>query len=183
MIAFDLRPIVNNFYSGIFNSDSRPNWEAYALLVIPAVLAQAAVFSPVTESKISTISTALAILFGFTFSSLLTTAKYSSKDDRLEQQVVQETRVGTSYALLVNLVSLFLVVGSSVFISNYSNLSYIVSTSLSALIYYSLFHYLLVMVYLMRYLYLLAIGGAFEEEINDQNDVDSEERKRAPQTR
>lgn len=163
MKAFDLTPIISNFYRGILNTDSRPNWEAYVLVGFPFIVALVGVYSPITDSILSTMITALAILFGFTFSSLLTTAQYSGRGDRLEKQVVQETRIGTSYALLVNLLSLISVVLSSIFIVDLNQIATIPLAIISVTVYYLLFHYLLVMIYLMRYLYLLAVGGAFEE--------------------
>ncbi|MFD1526208.1 MULTISPECIES: hypothetical protein [Halobacteriales] len=163
MKAFDLSPIVRNFYRDIFENDDRPDYEAYALLAIPGLFSLIAFTRPVDSDFIGMMSTALAILFGFTFSTLMTTAKYSTKDDRIEEMVVQQTRVGTSYALLVNLISLISIVLVSVLVEDYSQLSYPVATGISIVVYALMFHYLLVMVYLMRYLYLLAIGGAFEQ--------------------
>lgn len=162
MRAFDISPIIVNFYRDIFDDD-RSNMEAYIVLVVPAVLALVAFRRPIHEGFISMMTTALAILFGFTFSSLLTTAKYSAKDDPIEEQVVRETRVGTSYALLANLVTLIAVIGVSIMVVDYATLSSPVATGVSWVVYFLLFHYLVVMVYLMRYLYLLVIGGAFEE--------------------
>jgi hypothetical protein len=163
MKAFDLTPIISNFYGGILETDSRPDWEAYVLIGFPFIVALVGLYSPITDSILSTMITALAILFGFTFSSLLTTAQYSGRGDRLEKQIVQETRIGTSYALLVNLASLISVVLSSIFIADFSQIASLPLTIISVAVYYLLFHYLLVMIYLMRYLYLLAVGGAFEE--------------------
>lgn len=163
MKAFDITPIIDNFYLDIYESAHRSNWEAYTLLSIPVLLAQVAVIRPIDSEFMSMMSTALAILFGFTFSSLLTTAKYSAKDDRIEAKVVQQTRLATSYALLMNLISLIAVVLVSIAVADYTRLSYPVATVVSAGVYCLLFHYLLVMMYLMRYLYLLAIGGALEQ--------------------
>jgi len=178
MKAFDLTPIISNFYGGILNTDSRPNWEAYVLIGFPLILALVGFYSPITESTISTMITALAILFGFTFSSLLTTAQYSGRGDRLEKQIVQETRIGTSYALLVNLLSLISVVLSSIFIADFGQIAFLPLAIVSVVVYYLLFHYLLVMIYLMRYLYLLAVGGAFEEpreESRNQGPIKTED--------
>jgi len=169
MKSFDVGVIAQSFYQGILSDDDRPSSEAYVLIILPAVFALISVVRPVDESFISTMSTTLAILFGFTFSSLLTTAKYSAKEDRLEKIVVNQARVGTSYALLVNLISLIAIVVTSILVIDYSQLSGIVSVTVSAVIYYLLFHYLLVMVYLMRYLYLLAIGGAFAETTSSED--------------
>jgi len=163
MKAFDITPIVDNFYRDIFESDRRSNAEAYVLLAVPAVLALVAVVRPIDSDFMSMMATALAILFGFTFSSLLTTAKYSSKEDRVEELVVNQTRLGTSYALLVNLMALIAVVMVSIGVTDYEALSPPAAAAVSVPVYYLLFHYLLVMVYLMRYLYLLAIGGALEQ--------------------
>jgi len=163
MKAFDISPIIANFYRDILESERRSNWEAYTLVLVPIVLAFVGVVRPIDDAFIMMMATALAILFGFTFSSLLTTAKYSEKDDPLEEQVVRETRVGTSYALLANLVSLIAVIGVSIAVIDYDTLSATSAAGVSWVVYFLLFHYLLVMVYLMRYLYLLVIGGAFEE--------------------
>lgn len=163
MKAFDISPIVDNFYRDIFENDRRSNAEAYVLLLVPGFLAMVAVVRPMDSEFISMMTTALAILFGFTFSSLLTTAKYSAKEDRIEERVVKQTRLGTSYALLMNLVALIAVVSVSIAVTEYGALSYPTATAVSAGVYYLLFHYLLVMVYLMRYLYLLVIGGALEQ--------------------
>lgn len=163
MNAFDVTPIIKNFYRDILESDRRSNWEAYALLVVPGTCALIAVVRPIDSEFISMMATALAILFGFTFSSLLTTAKYSAKDDLIEKEVVNQTRLGTSYALLMNLVSLIAVVVVSIAVMDYATLSFPVATAASVVVYFLLFHYLLIMVYMMRYLYLLVIGGALEE--------------------
>ncbi len=179
MRAFDVRSIVNNFYRDILNDEKRSDWEAYALVVIPAILAQVAVVRHVDRAFVSTMSTTLAILFGFTFSSLLTTARYSPKNDRVEELVVKQTRLGTAYALLVNLLTLFTVVAISIGVTEYNSLGYTAATMLSALTYFALFHYLIVMLYLMRYLYLLTVGGAFEEpsaaSASDTETADSEQ--------
>lgn len=164
MKAFDLSSIARNFYRDILDDDTRPNSEAYALLLIPSVVSTIAVFRPIDAEFLSMMSTALSILFGFTFSSLLSTARYSAKNDPVEQLVVKQTRLGTSYALLVNLLSLISIIVVSIVVVDYAQLSYTVATGLSFGVYWLLFHYLTVMVYLMRYLYLLAIGGAFESE-------------------
>jgi len=177
MRAFDLSPIILNFYRGILDDDERPNWEAYVLLLIPGAASLVGLYRHIDPEFISTMSTSLAILFGFTFSSLLTTAKYSAKGDRIEEIVVQQTRIGTSYALLVNLVSLISVVLVSVFVADYSQLSYSTATAVSIGVYYLMFHYLLVMIYMMRYLYLLTIGGAFEESPS-REPVEEDERNR-----
>lgn len=161
--AFDVTPIVGNFYLDIFESEERSDWEAYVLIGFPAVLSLVAIVRPIDDGFITMMATALAILFGFTFSSLLTTAKYSAKEDRIEEQVVKETRLGTSYALFVNLISLIAVVSVSIAVVDYTALSSPVAVGVSWVVYFLLFHYLVVMVYLMRYLYLLVIGGAFEE--------------------
>lgn len=163
MKAFDVTPIITNFYRDILESDRRSNSEAYTLWIVPGVLALVALIRPIDGEFMSMMATSLAILFGFTFSSLLTTAKYSAKKDRIEEKVVKQTRLGTSYALLMNLVSLIAVVLVSVAVTDYTALSYPVAATVSAGVYCLLFHYLLVMVYLMRYLYLLAIGGALEQ--------------------
>lgn len=163
MKAFDITPIVENFYRDILDSDRRSDNEAYTLLAVPAVLALVGVVRPIDSGFMSMMATALAILFGFTFSSLLTTAKYSAKDDRIEERVVKQTRLGTSYALLMNLVALIMVVGVSIGVTDYGALSQHSAVVLSVGVYFLLFHYLLVMVYLMRYLYLLAVGGALEQ--------------------
>ncbi|MFC4407965.1 hypothetical protein [Haloarchaeobius iranensis] len=175
MRAFDLRSIVNNFYGDILSDKSVSNWEAYSLLVIPFLLAQVAVVRPIDEGFVGTMSTALAILFGFTFSSLLTTAKYTPKDDRNEERVVKKAQLGTSYALLVNLVSLITIVMTSIAVIDYSQLSTLAATATSAVVYFFLFHYLATMLYLMRYLYLLAIGGAFREEESEPQHQEEEE--------
>lgn len=163
MKAFDVTPIITNFYRDILESDRRSNSEAYVLWVVPGGLALVALIRPIDSEFMSMMATALAILFGFTFSSLLTTAKYSAKEDRIEEKVVTHTRLGTSYALLMNLVSLIAVVLVSVAVTDYGLLSYPIAAAVSAGVYCLLFHYLLVMVYLMRYLYLLAVGGALEQ--------------------
>ena len=176
MKSLDIRPIVNNFYRDILDDEDRSNWEAYILLVLPLILAQAAIFRHIDAAFMSTMSTSLAILFGFTFNSLMITARYSSKDDRLEELVVRETRLSTAYALLVNLIALLLVVSTSIVIVDYSEVSYMSATVISAGVYFVLFHYLFVMVHLLRYVYLLAIGGAFEEgEDESSNEAQSEE--------
>lgn len=174
MRSFDITPIIKNFYRDIFENDRRSNWEAYNLLLVPAALSFVAVIRPIHSEFISMMATALAILFGFTFSSLLTTAKYSAKEDRIEERVVKETRLGTSYALLMNLMALIAVVLVSIGVTDYTGLSYPVATIVSGVVYFLLFHYLLIMVYLMRYLYLLVIGGALEEE---QESTDYEEER------
>jgi cytochrome c biogenesis factor len=176
MKAFDITPIVRNFYQDIFKSDRRSNAEAYALILIPAAFALVGVLRPIDAAFMSMMSTALAILFGFTFSSLLTTAKYSAKEDRIEEMVVKQTRLGTSYALLMNLVALIAVVSVSIGVEDYGTLSPMAATAVSAAVYFLLFHYLLVMVYLMRYLYLLVIGGALEQTQN-QSMSDGEEQE------
>jgi hypothetical protein len=63
----------------------------------------------------------------------------------------------------MNLAALISVVVVSIAVTNFATLSLPVAIGISAAVYALLFHYLLVMVYLMRYLYLLVIGGAFEE--------------------
>ena len=163
MKGFDLRSIVNNFYRDIFEDETRPNSEAYLLLALPVLFGQIGIFRHVNASFVETMVTSLALLFGFTFSSLLVTAKYTPREDRIEEKVVRETRATTSYALLISLVSLIAVVSISILVVDYNTLSYPVATGLSAGLYYLLFHYLLVMIYLMRYIYLLSIGGAFEQ--------------------
>jgi len=174
MKAFDIRPIINNFYGDIYDDPARSDWEAYALLIAPAVFAQISIIRPIDSGFISTASTTLAILFGFTFSSLLTTAKYTAKEDKTEQMVVRQTRLGTSYALLMNLATLVAVIGASILVKDFGELSYTAATMTSATVYVLLFHYLIVMVYLMRYFYLLAIGGAFEEEEQAKSDGESQ---------
>lgn len=163
MKAFDVSPIVSNFYRDILDDNRRSDTEAYALIVLPAVMASVAYVRPLNSEFMSTMAMALAILFGFTFNSLLTTAKYTANDDQIEAEVVRQTRLGTSYGLLMNLVALITVVVVSIGVTDYGTLSFPVATALSAFVYLLLFHYLLVMIYLMRYLYLLALGGAFEE--------------------
>lgn len=162
MKAFDLTPILSNFYNDIFESDERSDWEAYSLILIPGLLAAVGFYRQLDGEFVSTMSTSLAILFGFTFSSLLTTAKYSSEEGNIERRVVEQARIGTSYALLINLISLFAIVAVSILVVDYSQLSQNIAVLMSLCVYFLLFHYLTVMVYLMRYLYLLAIGGAFE---------------------
>jgi putative effector of murein hydrolase LrgA (UPF0299 family) len=174
MKAFDITPIVNDFYDSIFEDERRSNWEGYSLLFIPAGVALLGFVRQIDGSFISTMSTTLAILFGFTFTSLLTTARYVPTGNQVEKEVVDEARIGTSYALLVNLFSLILIVFISILVVNYQNLSYGFGVIISTAVYYSLFHYLTVMVYLMRYLYLLATGGAFEQPKNEE-DPDSQE--------
>lgn len=71
----------------------------------------------------------------------------------------------TSYVLLMNLVSLIAVVVVSIAVTDYATLSFPAATAASVAVYFLLFHYLLVMVYMMQYLYLLVIGGALEETI------------------
>lgn len=163
MKAFDVSPIIDNFYRDILENDRRANWEAYALLVFPAMLSLVAFLRPIDSEFVSMMATALAILFGFTFSSLLTTAKYSAKGDRIEEKVVKQARLGTSYALLVNLVALISIVAVSIAVVDYATLPSLAAIATSVVVYFLLFHYLLVMIYLMRYLYVLAIGGALEQ--------------------
>ena len=163
MKAFDVSPIIDNFYRDILENERRPNWEAYALLVFPAILSLVAFFRPIDREFVSMMSTALAILFGFTFSSLLTTAKYSPKGDLIEEKVVKQARLGTSYALLVNLIALVSIITVSIAVVNYATLPPLAAITVSMVVYFLLFHYLLVMFYLMRYLYVLAIGGALEQ--------------------
>lgn len=174
MKAFDVTPIVKNFYRDILENDRRANTEAYLLLLLPAALALVGVIRPIDHAFISMMATALAILFGFTFSSLLTTAKYSAREDRIEKKVVVQTRLGTSYALLVNLVALISLIAVSIAITNYATLSRPVEVGISIGVYGLLFHYLLVMVYLMRYLYLLVIGGALEQPQPERQVEESE---------
>jgi len=177
MKAFDITPIIDNFYLDIFDNDRRSNWEGYILWIAPAILAQVAVIRPIDSEFVSMMVTALAILFGFTFSSLLTTAKYSAKEDRIEERVVKQTRLGTSYALLMNLLTLIAVVVVSIGVTDYNSISQPVGIAVSAAVYCLLFHYLLVMVYLMRYLYLLAIGGALEQTEGSERAQDEQEDK------
>lgn len=174
MKAFDVSLIVDNFYRDILESDRRSNWEAYTLLVIPAMLSLVAFFRPIDSEFVSMMATALAILFGFTFSSLLTTAKYSPKQDRIEEKVVKQARLRTSYALLVNLLSLISIVAVSIAVVDYATLSPLAAVTTSVVVYFLLFHYLLVMFYLMRYLYVLAIGGALEESDRYERERDDE---------
>jgi hypothetical protein len=175
MKAFDLRSIVNNFYRDIYEDKKRPNREAYFILVFPAVLSQISIVRPIDADFISAMSTALAVLFGFTFTSLLTTAKYSPKGDKIEEKVVRQARIGTSYALLINLISLFSVVFTSIAVVEYSTLPYLLATTMSAFVYYFLFHYLTVMMYMMRYLYLLTTGGALEKSTESESTKQNEE--------
>jgi hypothetical protein len=119
-------------------------------------------------------STALAVLFGFTFNSLMITARYSTKNDRLEEMVVRQARLGTSYALFVNLTALLLVISASIAIVDYSEVSYQAITAASAGVYYILFHYLFVVFHLLRYMYLLAVGGAFEDADEQSGDQTGE---------
>lgn len=163
MKAFDLGSIVNNFYREILDDKDKSDWEAYILVLAPAVLAQIAIFRHIDANFISTTSTALAILFGFTFSSLLATAEYTPDNDPNEEQVVKETRLATSYALLVNFITLVAVIFVSIVVVDYATLGYTEGTALSAGVYYMLFHYLIIMGYLLRYIYLLTQGGAFED--------------------
>lgn len=163
MKAFDLGSIVNNFYREILEDKDKSNWEAYILVLAPAVLAQVAMFRHIDANFIGTTSTALAILFGFTFSSLLATAEYTPNNDPNEEQVVKETRLATSYALLINFTTLVSVILVSIVVVDYASMGYTEGTALSAGVYYMLFHYLIVMGYLLRYIYLLTQGGAFEE--------------------
>lgn len=179
MKAFDVTPIVSNFYRDILGSERRSNWEAYLFLLVPVLLASVAVIRPLDSEFVTMMATALAILFGFTFSSLLTTAKYSPKEDRIEERVVKQARLGTSYALLMNLVALIAIVVVSIAVVDYGTLSQSSAVVLSFIVYGLLFHYLLVMVYLMRYLYVLVIGGALEggEASTEAKGEESEERK------
>ena len=64
----------------------------------------------------------------------------------------------------MNLAALIVAVTVSTAVTDYAVLSYPVVTAFSSIMYFVLFHYLLVMVYLMRYLYLLMSGGALEEK-------------------
>lgn len=176
MKAFDITPIIANFYCDIFDSEKRSNWEGYILLSLPALLALVAIVRPIDDEFMTMMATSLAILFGFTFSSLLTTAKYSAKEDRIEEEVVKQTRLGTSYALFINLLALISIVFASIAITDYSTMSQPLGAIISAPIYFLLFHYLLVMIYLMRYLYLLAIGGALEEtSVGNQKSMEGRE--------
>lgn len=163
MKAFDISLIVKNFYRDIFESERRSNAEAYVLVVVPAALASVASVRPIDSEFISMMATSLAILFGFTFNSLLTTAKYSANDDVVEKEIVNQTRLGTSYALLMNLVALIAVVVVSIIVTDYEAFSGLRATITSGVVYFLMFHYLLVMMYLMRYLYLLVMGGALEQ--------------------
>ena len=181
MKAFDLSPIVWNFYHDILEDDDRPDSEAYALLIIPTAISTIAFFRHIDAEFLSMMATALAILFGFTFSSLLSTARYSAKDDRVEELVVKQTRLGTSYALLVNLLSLISIIFVSIIVVDYAQLSYAIATVISAGVYWLLFHYLTTMVYLMRYLYLLAIGGAFATE-NESTPNEEDTEQEPPET-
>lgn len=182
MKSFDLRSIVNNFYGDILEDERVSDWEAYSLVLLPVVLSQIAIFRPVDHAFMGTMSTALAILFGFTFSSLLTTAKYSPKGDRTEELVVKKAQLGTSYALLVNLVSLITIICTSILVVEYNTLGQISATATSATVYFFLFHYLAVMLYLMRYLYLLAIGGAFQMD-TEQKEEEGEEQQEVEEIR
>ena len=178
MKSIDIRPIVNNFYNDIFEDETRSNWEAYILLFIPSIFSLISIIRPIDSQFISTMSTALAILFGFTFTSLMSTARYSAKDDPLEEEVVRETRISTAYALLVNLCALIAIVGVTIAVVDFSGLGPVEATAISASVYFLLFHYLIVMLHLMRYLYLLSIGGAFESaeqtENNQENGVNDD---------
>jgi len=174
MKSLNVAPIVNNFYRDILNDPKRSDWEAYILVLVPAIVAQISVVRHIDAQFVSTMSTTLAILFGFTFTSLMSTAKYTAKDDPLEEKIVRETRIVTAYALLVNLVALIGIVVFSVIVVDFSTQSYIAATSMSAALYFVMFHYLLVMVHLMRYLYLLSIGGAFEERDQGANESNTE---------
>ena len=167
--SLNLAPIVNNFYRDILEDETRSDWEAYILLVLPGLLSMVSLFRPIDEQFVSTMSTALAVLFGFTFTSLMSTARYSAKDDPVEERVVKETRLTTAYAVLVNLIALIVIVGVTVAVVDYTRLNSIYATALSAGVYFVLFHYLLVMLHLMKYLYLLTIGGAFEEGRSERN--------------
>ncbi|WP_153952303.1 hypothetical protein [Halosegnis longus] len=182
MKSLNVAPIVNNFYSQIYDDRQKSNWEGYILLLVPALIAQIAIFRPIDAEFMSTMSTTLAILFGFTFTSLMSTARYSAKDDKVEEKVVRETRTTTAYALLINLSALVLVVGTTIAVVDYASLQYSVATAVSAGVYFFMFHYLMVMVHLMRYLYLLAIGGAFENSENNTQHTQSEQGDRTPET-
>lgn len=182
MKAFDLRPIIHNFYRGILDDPSRPDYEAYVLIFAPAVFALVAMIRHLDANFTGTMATALAILFGFTFSTLMSTARYSAKQDPIEEKLVNQTRVGTAYALLVNLLSLTVLVLVSILVTDYSALTYPVATVASAVVYFCMFHYLLVMIYMMRYLYLLAIGGAFEEPTDTSPSQDEESESEASET-
>lgn len=178
MKAFDVSPIVSNFYRDILDNERRSNWEAYFLLIIPLLLSFISFIRPIDHEFVTMMATALAILFGFTFSSLLTTAKYSPTEDRIEERVVKQSRLGTSYALLVNLIALIAIILVSIAVIDYAGLSTSTSIAISGIIYFLLFHYLLVMLYLMRYLYLLVIGGALEQpETNTQTPREEKEEK------
>lgn len=179
MDAIDLSSIVNNFYEDIFSDPRRSDFEGYVLVLIPLLLAQIAIFRPVDGDFISAMSTALAIFFGFTFSSMMATARYTAKDDPIEKKVVRETRIGTSYALVVNLAALLSVIFTSILVTDYSAIPTIAHVTGSAVVYFFMFHYLIVMVYLMKYMYLLAVGGAFEGESNSSDkkeESDTEEK-------
>jgi|GEM_PF-3183009 len=164
MKAFDITPIIQNFYGDILNSDQRSNLEAYLLLIIPGILATTAIVRPIDQEFLTMMTTALAILFGFTFNSLLTTAKYSAKDDPIEEKVVHQTRLGTAYALLINLFSLITIITISIAVTEFNQLNTGGLAVASYATYFLLFHYLMILLYLMRYLYLLVIGGALEQQ-------------------
>jgi hypothetical protein len=180
MKHIDVRSIIKNFYKNILEDETRSDWEAYSLLLFPSAVAQVAIFRPIDGQFISNMMTSLAILFGFTYTSLLTAAKNSPKDDRVEKLVVQETRMTTSYALLMNLITLIAVVVISIAVVDYTQLGYVTVTALSAGVYFLLFHYLMMMLYLMRYLYLLSTGGAFESD--NESSAQSGKRKQSDNT-
>lgn len=175
MKGFDVSPIISNFYESIFFNEKRPNSEGYIILIFPCILAQLAVIRHLEPLFLTILGTALSVLFGFTFHSLLTVAKYTPKDDPVEEEVVRQTRIGTSYGLLVNFTALSTIVFVVILFPNLSGGGYITSTAVSALVYYLVFHYLVVMMYMMRHLFLLAVGGAFEESSNaPEQDVENE---------
>jgi len=94
-----------------------------------------------------------------------------------EEIVVRETRTGTSYGLLVNFSALTAIILVTIVISDFSTMPYTLSVIISAFIYYLVFHYLIVMVYLMRRLFLLTVGGAFEDgSETNMDDQESENR-------
>lgn len=173
MKIINVTPIVKRYYCTLWDDRRNPLVDLLVLLGLPTGLALLGLVRPISIDFINTIVRVIAILFGFTFNALVIMSRYSTDGSGKEQKAIETTRTSTLYGLLVSLICLVIAGGITLFNPDFAQISAITHKAISYIVYLFFFHYGMTLLVLIRRLYILAEGGAFEDTGLSEKEVET----------
>jgi len=168
----DVTPVVVVHYRRVLDDSPLPAADLFVLLGIPLILAGLGYQYPTTDSLLSRIIPALAILIGFSVNAIILMAQQplrqgesETREEYTETQrrgkALKHTRTNTLYALIIGLISLL--VSLVVSVVSQTSQSILVWGILSSILYFFLAHYFITLIMISRRLYILVEKDTFAD--------------------